>query len=68
MITMMLMSGIRLSGQQIQKQLATSVDLIVYVELYMDGIRRIAISLICGVIKKRAILPWLIFLPSIRRR
>jgi pilus assembly protein CpaF len=42
MVTMMLMSGIRLSGQQIQKQLATSIDLIVYVELFMDGIRRIA--------------------------
>ena len=42
MITMMLMSGIRLSGEQIQRQLATSIDLIVYVELYMDGIRRIA--------------------------
>jgi pilus assembly protein CpaF len=42
MITMMLMSGIRLSQDQIQKQLATSVDLIVYIELYMDGIRRIA--------------------------
>ena len=42
MITMMLMSGIRLSGEQIQKQLATSIDLIVYVELFMDGIRRIA--------------------------
>jgi pilus assembly protein CpaF len=42
MITMMLMSGIRLSGDQIQKQLTTSIDLIVYVELYMDGIRRIA--------------------------
>lgn len=42
MITMMLMSGIRLSGEQIQKQLATSIDLIVYVELYMDGIRRVA--------------------------
>jgi pilus assembly protein CpaF len=41
MVTMMLMSGIRLSGQQIQKQLATSVDLIVYMELYLDGIRRI---------------------------
>jgi pilus assembly protein CpaF len=41
MITMMLMSGIRLSGEQIQKQLATSVDLIVYVELYLDGVRRI---------------------------
>jgi len=41
MITMMLMSGIRLSGEQIQQQLATSIDLIVYVELFMDGIRRI---------------------------
>jgi len=41
MITMMLMSGIRLSGDQIQMQLATSIDLIVYVELFMDGIRRI---------------------------
>jgi len=49
MVTMMLMSGIRLSGQQIQKQLATSIDLIVYVELFMDGIRRIAniTDLIC---------------------
>ncbi len=42
MVTMMLMSGIRLTGQQIQKQLATSLDLIVYVELFLDGIRRIA--------------------------
>src|SRR5208283_2986648 len=42
MVTMMLMSGIRLSPEQIQKQLATSVDLIVYIELFMDGIRRIA--------------------------
>src|SRR5208283_1184795 len=41
MITMMLMSGIRLSGEQIQRQLATSIDLIVYVELFMDGVRRI---------------------------
>jgi len=41
MITMMLMSGIRLSGEQIQQQLATSIDLIVYVELFMDGIRRV---------------------------
>jgi pilus assembly protein CpaF len=41
MITMMLMSGIRLSGEQIQKQLATSIDLIVYIELFMDGVRRI---------------------------
>ncbi len=42
MITMMLMSGIRLSGEQIQKQLAKSIDLIVYIELSMDGVRRIA--------------------------
>lgn len=41
MITMMLMSGIRLSGEQIQQQIATSIDLIVYVELFLDGIRRI---------------------------
>jgi pilus assembly protein CpaF len=41
MVTMMLMSGIRLSGEQIQKQLATSLDLIVYQELYLDGVRRI---------------------------
>jgi pilus assembly protein CpaF len=41
MITMMLMSGIRLSGEQIQQQIATSVDLLVYVELFLDGVRRI---------------------------
>ena len=38
---MMLMSGIRLSGDQIQKQIATSVDLIVHSELSIDGVRRI---------------------------
>jgi hypothetical protein len=41
MITMMLMSGIRLSGEQIQEQLANAIDLIVYAELYVDGVRRI---------------------------
>jgi pilus assembly protein CpaF len=41
MITMMLMSGIRLSGEQIRRQVATSVDLIVYSELFIDGKRRI---------------------------
>lgn len=41
MITMMLMSGIRLSGDQIQEQLANAIDLIVYAELYVDGVRRI---------------------------
>ena len=41
MITMMLMSGIRLTGEQIQQQIATSIDLIVYVELFLDGVRRV---------------------------
>lgn len=41
MVTMMLMSGIRLSGEQIRNQLANSIDLIVYAELYMDGVRRV---------------------------
>lgn len=41
MITMMLMSGIRLTGEQIQEQLASAIDLIVYAELYVDGVRRI---------------------------
>jgi pilus assembly protein CpaF len=41
MITMMLMSGIRLSGDQIQEQLANAIDLIVYAELYLDGVRRV---------------------------
>ncbi len=41
MVTMMLMSGIRLSGEQIRNQLATAIDLIVYAELYMDGVRRV---------------------------
>ncbi|NLE65492.1 MAG: CpaF family protein [Elusimicrobia bacterium] len=41
MITMMLMSGIRLTGEQIRRQVATSIDLIVYCELFLDGVRRI---------------------------
>lgn len=41
MITMMLMSGIRLTGEQIQEQLASAIDLIVYAELYVDGVRRV---------------------------
>lgn len=41
MITMMLMSGIRLTGDQIRRQIATSIDLIVYSELFMDGVRRV---------------------------
>lgn len=41
MITMMLMSGIRLTGDQIRQQIATSIDLIVYSELFLDGVRRV---------------------------
>ncbi len=41
MITMMLMSGIRLTGDQIRRQVATSIDLIVYSELGIDGVRRV---------------------------
>ncbi|MEI8010986.1 MAG: CpaF family protein [Candidatus Omnitrophota bacterium] len=41
MITMMLMSGIRLSGEQIHQQIARSIDIIVYSELFMDGVRRV---------------------------
>lgn len=41
MITMMLMSGIRLTGDQIRRQIATSIDLIVYSELFLDGVRRV---------------------------
>lgn len=41
MIAMMLMSGIRLSGDQIRRQIATSVDMIVHSELSIDGVRRV---------------------------
>jgi len=41
MISMMLMSGIRLSGDQIRQQIGRSIDLIVYSELFMDGVRRV---------------------------
>ncbi|MCA9392618.1 MAG: CpaF family protein [Candidatus Omnitrophica bacterium] len=42
MVTMMLMTGIRLSNAELQKQVARAVDMIVHVELYNDGVRRIA--------------------------
>jgi pilus assembly protein CpaF len=41
MTTMMLMSGINLDGDEIQRQLGQSIDLIVYSELFIDGVRRI---------------------------
>jgi len=40
MVTMMLMTGIPLSTQEIRKQVARAVDLIVHVELFLDGKRR----------------------------
>lgn len=41
MVTMMLMTGIRLSTEEIQKQVARAIDLVVHVELFMDGRRRV---------------------------
>ncbi|MCA9408562.1 MAG: CpaF family protein [Candidatus Omnitrophica bacterium] len=41
MITMVLMTGIRLSTSEIQKQVANAIDLIVHIELFMDGLRRV---------------------------
>ena len=41
MVTMMLMAGIRLSTEEIRKQVARAIDLIVYIELFPDGVRRI---------------------------
>ena len=41
MITLMLMSGIRLNVEQVRRRVATSVDLIVHTELFLDGVRRV---------------------------
>ncbi len=41
MVTMMLMAGIRLSTQEIRKQVARAIDLIVHIELFTDGVRRL---------------------------
>ena len=41
MLTMMLMSGIALETLEIQKIIAKAIDLIVHVELFMDGFRRV---------------------------
>ena len=40
MVTMMLMAGIGLSTEELQKQVAKAIDLIVHIELFMDGKRR----------------------------
>lgn len=41
MISMMLMSGIRLNSDQIRRRVATAVDLIVHADLFLDGVRRV---------------------------
>jgi len=41
MVTLMLMTGLRLNSQEIQKQIAKAIDLIVHIELFKDGRRRI---------------------------
>jgi pilus assembly protein CpaF len=41
MVTMMLMTGIQLSTEEIHRQIAKAMDLIVHIELFMDGRRRV---------------------------
>lgn len=41
MVAMLLMTGINLSTQEIRKQVARSVDVVVHVELSPDGMRRV---------------------------
>ncbi|MFP4472409.1 MAG: CpaF family protein [Candidatus Omnitrophota bacterium] len=41
MVTMMMMAGLQLSTQEIRKQVARAMDLIVHIELFKDGVRRI---------------------------
>jgi pilus assembly protein CpaF len=41
MLTMMLMTGIQLETVEIQKIIAKAIDLVVHVELFMDGVRRV---------------------------
>lgn len=41
MVTMILISGIQLSVDEIRRQIASAIDLIVHTELFVDGVRRI---------------------------
>ncbi len=41
MVLMMLMAGVRLSTEEIQKQVIRAIDIIVHVELFWDGRRRV---------------------------
>ncbi len=42
MVTMMMMAGIRLDTVEIRRQIARAIDLIVHIELFFDGVRRIS--------------------------
>ena len=41
LVTMLMMTGIRLSTEELKKQIANAIDLIVHAELYIDGVRRL---------------------------
>ena len=41
MLTIMLMTGIQIETVEIQRMLAKAIDLIVHVELFADGVRRV---------------------------
>ncbi len=41
LVTMLLMSGIQLSVEEIRRQIASAIDIIVHTELFLDGTRKI---------------------------
>ncbi|MBI5149294.1 MAG: CpaF family protein [Candidatus Omnitrophica bacterium] len=41
MVLMMMMAGIQLSTEEIRKQVARAIDIVVHVELFFDGYRRV---------------------------
>src|SRR3989338_6781765 len=41
LVTMILISGIQLNVDEIRRQIASAVDLIVHTELFLDGVRRV---------------------------
>lgn len=41
MVTMILMSGVRLTVEEIRRQIASAIDLIVHTELFIDGTRKV---------------------------
>jgi pilus assembly protein CpaF len=54
MVTMMLMTGIRLETSIIERQVARAIDIIVHIELFPDGVRRIThITDVCWDEEKR---------------